>query len=414
MEWKLPDLGEGIVEGEIVKWLVREGDSVAHDQHLVEIMTDKATMELPIPVSGKITKIVAHVGDSIKVGQALALVETEATKEKPKETSTKEDEKNSYQEKPKAALKSEVSKFEKREGKALASPSVRALAHRLHVDINSIEASGLHGRVSRADVERATRGLSSISEDQGKGETSHNHPIIIEGPIERIPLRGLRRKISLHMSISRKFAAHFTHMDEIDLTELKALREKQSREANHEKIKLTYLAYFVKAVAEALKKHPYLNASLDDEKQEVILKKYYTIGIAVATENGLMVPVIKNVDKRNVFEIAKEIVRLRDDARQGKIVLSDLRGGTFTVTNIGSIGGILSAPIINYPEVAIMGFHEIKPKPVVRNNEIVIRDMMNISLSGDHRVVDGAHAAQFCKDYIALLENPTDTSWSTT
>ena len=411
MEWKLPDLGEGIVEGEIVHWLVKEGDVVIEDQHLVEIMTDKATMELPIPISGKVTKILAQEGEIVKVGQALAhIADAGKVSKLSQEGFTQIDTKAAVQEKQNKNEPQQNSQFEKRKGKAMASPAVRALAHRLGVDLNSIEATGLYGRVSFADVERAARGLTHSSEISSREE--HKPPIIIQGPVEKIPIRGLRRKIAEHMSISRKLTAHFTHMDEVDLTELKALREKQSAAAHQEKIKLTYLAYFVKAAAQALTKHAYLNASLDDINQTFILKKYYNIGIAVATDNGLMVPVIKNVDKLSLFEVAKEIVRLSDEARQGKIALDDLKGGTFTVTNIGSIGGILSVPIINYPEVAIMGFHEIKPRPVVRNNAIVIRDMMNISISGDHRVVDGAHVALFCKNFISLLENPTTESLS--
>ena len=412
MEWKLPDLGEGIVEGEIVKWLVKEGDTVAEDQHLIEIMTDKATMELPIPCAGKITKIVAKVGESIKVGEALAYIETKATEKKSHEAFQKVDKNIPEQEQQKEVAKPPISKFEKQGKIALASPAVRALARRLNVSLDSIEATGLEGRISRADVERAARGLSTISEAEGRREISHKPPLIIEGPVEKVPLRGLRRKISEHMSMSRKLAAHFTHMDEVDLSLLKELREKHIKKIQGDGIKLTYLAYFVKAVGEALKTHPYLNASLDDEKQTILLKKYYNIGIAVATLDGLIVPVIKNVDELSVSQVAKEIIRLSDEARQGKIALVDLRGGNFTLTNIGSIGGIMSVPIINYPEVAIMGLHEIKPRPVVRNNAIVIREMMNISISCDHRVVDGAHAAQFCKDFIALLENPTNGSLS--
>ncbi|MBI4223456.1 MAG: 2-oxo acid dehydrogenase subunit E2 [Deltaproteobacteria bacterium] len=244
------------------------------------------------------------------------------------------------------------------------------------------------------DIENLVRGPQSVVRGPEKSAE------------QRQPLRGLRRKIAEHMSLSRRTAAHFTHVDEADLTDLAALRESAQATAKAKGVKLTYLPYIIKAVIEGLKKYPQVNASLDEEKQEVILKRYYNIGVAVATEEGLIVPVVKNADRLSLWDLAAEIWRLGEAARNKKIALEELKGGTFSLTNIGSIGGVMSAPIINYPEVAIMGLHQIKPRPVVKNDKIVVRQIMYISISADHRVVDGAEVAVFLKEVIQILENP--------
>jgi pyruvate/2-oxoglutarate dehydrogenase complex dihydrolipoamide acyltransferase (E2) component len=222
---------------------------------------------------------------------------------------------------------------------------------------------------------------------------------------ERIPLRGLRRVIADHMVHSKHTAAHTLHVDEADLTDLVAIRERTKAKAAAEGIKLTYLPFFVKAVTGALKRHPYVNASLDDEKHEIIVKRYYNIGIAANTDEGLVVPVIHDADRKTIFELAAEIAELADKARAGKLTRDEITGGTFTITNVGSVGGLFTFPVINYPEVAILGTHSIAPRPVVRDGQIVIRQMMYLSLSFDHRVVDGALAAQFVADVAASLAN---------
>lgn len=371
MEFKLPDLGEGVVSGEIVKWLVQVGDEVKVDQALVEIMTDKATIELPCPSAGKVRQILTPEGTIAKVGQTLAHIGDSAS-----DTSLPEPTKS-------------------KQSQPLTTPALRALAKERGIDLNSVTASGPGGRITEADLDLANK------------PTSHKTPMLREGNETIVPLRGLRRLIAEHMSLSRKTAAHFTHVDEVDLTALMALRLSADRSAEKKGVKPSILAYFVQAVVKALKLFPILNASLDDDKQEILIKKHFHIGIATATDSGLMVPVLKNADRLSLFEIAAEIARLAESARKGDIAREDLTGGTFTLTNIGSIGGLLSAPIINYPEVAIMGLHKIQERPVVRDGKIVIRQMMNISVSGDHRVVDGAEVAQFCNTVIADLENPT-------
>lgn len=391
MEWKMPDLGEGVQEGEILKWLVKEGEKVSVDQHLVEIMTDKATMEIPSSISGTVQKIVMKEGSIAKIGQTLAVIGEGAAapaKETPaKEAPAKEAPKIS--EKPKAAPQTPAPT--PAGAAVLAAPAVRQLARELGVDLNKVRGSGPGGRVTAEDVQEAKKNIR-----------------IPPGEETRVPLRGLRRKIAEHMTLSRKTAAHFHHIDEADLTELVALREKSKKEAEAKRVKLSFLPYFIKAVTMGLKKFPQINASLDEEAHEIILKKYYNIGVAVATDQGLVVPVVKNADRLSLLELAKETARLGELARAGKLALDDLKNGTFTITNIGSIGGILSAPIINYPEAAIMGLHQIKPRPMVIEEAVAIRQMMYITISADHRIVDGADVAQFLKEVIQILEHPAE------
>ncbi|MDO8527179.1 MAG: dihydrolipoamide acetyltransferase family protein [Deltaproteobacteria bacterium] len=423
MEWKMPDLGEGVQEGEVIRWLVKEGDKVTFDQHLVEIMTDKATMEIPCPMDGVVQQIVLKEGAIAKIGQTLAIIGEGAGEQKPNaqnQTPKEEEKMESRETKEETKIENEKQKSEARstknevpsersvrpdlpqggplgvEGhpsqKPLASPAVRQFARDKGLDLTRVKGSGPGGRILKEDLEK----------DSGHRTSNIEHR---EGE-ERVPLRGLRRKIAEHMVLSLKTAAHFTHVDEADFTELMALRESAKKVAEAKGVKLTYLPFILKAVIEGLKKFPSMNASLDDQTHEVILKKYFNIGIAVATEDGLMVPVIKNADTLGLLDLAREIKRLSEAARARKIALEDLKGGTFTLTNIGSIGGMFSSPVINYPEVAIMGLHKIKPTPVVRDNKIVVRQMMYISIAADHRVVDGAEVASFLNTVIEFIEHP--------
>jgi len=414
MDWKMPDLGEGVQEGEIVKWLVKEGDRVSIDQHLVEIMTDKATMEIPSSIEGVIQKIMKREGSVAKIGETLAEIVGGGEDMRP-ETRDHGPEEGKREERREEKVENREKKEEGREpktesrvatGKVLAAPSVRQLARDLNVDLSKIQGSGPGGRVVKQDLETKDKIPASPQVSSPSPQVPSPVPHIPLGPESRQPLRGLRRKIAEHMVLSRKTAAHFTHVDEADLTDLVLAREAAKKEAEAKGIKLTFLSYIIKAVIEGLKKFPQMNASLDEASQEIILKKYYNIGVAAATEEGLIVPVIKNADKLSLWDLAKAISRLGEAARNKKTALEDLKGGTFTVTNIGSIGGILSAPIINYPEVAIMGLHQIKKRPVVKDGVIVVRDIMYISISADHRVVDGAEVAAFLKFVIGILENP--------
>lgn len=404
MEWKMPDLGEGVQEGEIVKWLVKEGETVSMDQPLVEVMTDKATMELPSPVEGKIEKLLVQVGDIIKVGHGMALLgggaaksSAPAQKKEPKAQPAAVERIKRERLAPAASVGSGETAGEARLGKALASPAVRYLARELNVDLQRIPGSGPGGRILKSDVEQVAGGGAQLPAQGGSGRFAGPTPppLVSYGPEKREPLRGLRRKIAEHMVLSRRTATHFAHFDEIDMTSLVKLRNKEKMKAKKAGVKLTFLPYIIQAVIEGLKKYPSMNASLDENSQEVVLKEYFNIGVAVATPNGLIVPNIKDADKKDLYTLARETVRLSEAVRGGKFAVEEVKGGTFTLTNIGSIGGILSTPIINYPEVAIMGLHQIKERPMVVKGKVKVRSVMYVSVSADHRVVDGAEVARF-------------------
>ncbi len=397
IEFKLPDVGEGVVEGEIVKWHVREGDSVNEDQLLVEVLTDKATIQIPSPAKGKVLKLLAKEGAIVKVGETLIIIGDEG--ETPQPAAIKDEPSSVKPVSPSQIPPTETPKTEG--GQVMAPPAIRKLARDLNVDLTRIRGTGSEGRITREDVMQASKSLpqsaSAVTETKVRPST---------GPEERIPLHGIRRIIAEKMVKSRRTAAHVTHVDEVDMTELVALRQKMKSEAEESGVKLTYLPFIIKAVVKALKDHPYLNSALDDEKSEIVLKKFYNIGIAAAAPDGLVVPIVKDANHKSVMQVAKEIETLSEKARTGKLELSELQGGTFTITNIGPFGGVLSTPIINYPEVAIMGIHKITPRAVVREGQVTTREMTYLSLSFDHRVLDGAEAALFTNDVIKYLQNP--------
>lgn len=393
MDFKLPDIGEGIHEGEIVKWLVKEGDSVSEDQPLVEVMTDKATVEIPSPVKGKIQKIYFKEGETVQVEAVMvAILEEGAPAAAP---SSKKEELREVTEKT-VAPKVEVQKPLSTD--VIAMPAVRKLAKDLGVDLSKVKGTGPAGRITEEDVKKPTHVADRFV------------PISIPklGPEERIPLRGIRRSIAHHLQMSKYYAPHFSYIEEVDMTDLVKLREKKKKEAEEKGIKLTYLSYMVKALIPALKQFPALNASLDETTQEVVLKKYYNIGIAVATPDGLVVPVVKEVDQKSLYEVAGEIVRLSDAVKNHKAKPEEMRGSSFTVTSIGSIGGVFATPIINYPDVAILGVNKITERPVVRSGKVVTRHILYLSLTLDHRVVDGAVAAEFMNALVKILEKPSE------
>jgi pyruvate dehydrogenase E2 component (dihydrolipoamide acetyltransferase) len=388
-EVKFPDVGEGITEGQIVRWLVKPGDRVEEDQAVVEIETDKAIVEIPTPHAGVVLKTHGGEGDIIPVGSAIVSI-GEAGETAPVETV------------PETAAQ-EVRK------RVLASPSTRAYARELGVDITQITGSGPGGRVLREDIEQYAQQITLISPPETKPEAPPPTPKIITsryGVEERIPLRGIRKTIAENMKRSKFTAPHVTAIDEADFTELAALREHEKKLAETKGVKLTYLPFIIKAVLIALQEHPYFNASMDEDAEEIVLKKYYNIGVATDTPAGLMVPVIKNVDRKSILQIARELNTLTEQARTRKIKLEDLKGNTFTITNIGNLGGIMSTPIINPPDVAILAVHKITDRPVVRNSEVVVRKMANLALSFDHRVIDGAGAARFMNTLIQHIEDP--------
>ncbi|MEK7287750.1 MAG: dihydrolipoamide acetyltransferase family protein, partial [Elusimicrobiota bacterium] len=288
----------------------------------------------------------------------------------------------------------------------LATPGVRKLAKDLGVDLDVLPGTGPQGRITEEDVRQAAIPSRPLCPDP-------SFPLALSPHLEfeqRVPFIGIRRRTAEKMAESKRIVAHVTHVDEADMSELVALREKVKFRAGPGDVKPAYLAYIIKATARTLGEFPYLNSTLDEERQEIVLKSYFNIAVAVDTEKGLITPVIKNCETKSVFEIAKELDDLVAKARAGRIVAADLQGGTFTITNVGSIGGLAATPIVNYPEVAILGVMKIIKRPVVREGQIVIRDMMNLCLSFDHRVLDGARAARFTAALIKCLENPGNLS----
>jgi len=366
-ELRLPDIGEGVAEGEIVRWLVEEGTKVKEDDLLVEILTDKAAMEMPSPVSGILTKIVAQPGKIVKVGEVLAVIEVASG------------------ESPGAAKPSS------RGGDILATPVVRKLARDLGVDLSTVSGTGPEGRVTEKDV-RGAAGAPAA-------------PSAAPAAEERIPFRGKRRMAAKKMVLSKSTVPHALLVDEADATNLLAMREALREIGAKEGVRITILPFLVQAVVTALRAHPAMNASLDEARGEIVRKKRYDIGMAVDSEDGLVVPVIRDAGGKTIVELAREIERLAEGARNATLPLSDLSGSTFTVTSIGSIGGLFSYPVINVPEAAILGVHKIVKRPVVREGTVVSRDMMYLSLSFDHRLIDGGTATRFMNDVILQIES---------
>jgi pyruvate dehydrogenase E2 component (dihydrolipoamide acetyltransferase) len=410
-DFKFPDIGEGLTEGEIVRWLVKEGDEIKEGQPLVEVETDKALAEIPSPKTGVILKLLAKEKEIIKVGQVIVVfgekgeaVATEPPPPIPRSVGVV----GELEEAPEEPAPPEVKPVPERPSlvspHALATPAVRALAKGLGIDIEKVKGGGPEGRVVEKDVREAAAGKAKPPEPEKKPAKVKKYDFY--GYIDHIPLRGVRRAIAKAMVKSKYTAPHVTAMDEADVTALWTIKEKEKKNAEKKGIKLTILPFIIKAVMAGLKEHPYLNASLDDENGEIILKKYFNIGVAVDTPEGLMVPVVKNADDKSILQLAEELTQLAEKARNRKIDLADMKGGTFTITNYGAVGGMYGTPIINHPEVAILGVGRMKETPVVKDGKIETRKMLFLSLSFDHRVVDGAEAARFLNMIIARLEDP--------
>lgn len=405
-EFRLPDIGEGVVEGEIVKWHVKPGQKVKEDDPLVEVMTDKATVMIPSPRKGTILETRGEEGGIVKVGAILLTLDTgdgSAAPPAPAAAAAPPEREKVAAAPAAEAGRKPAGRSESAGGRALATPAIRKMAQDMGIDINQITGSGPGGRVTKEDLEKFNTDKSAPAATKQPA----TRDMRAEGSIEEIPLRGLRKKIAEKMVQSKHHAPHYTYVDEIDMTALVSLRQSARSLQSEKGPKLTYLPFLMKAVVEGLKKYPLLNSSLDEEKGKILVKHFYNIGIGVATPDGLTVVVVKNVDSKSVGEIAKDLETLSEAARQNKIALDDLKGSTFTITSLGNLGGMFATPIINYPEVAIVGIHKIEQRPVVRDGQIVARDMMYLSLSFDHRVVDGAVGAEFCAYVKQFLENPT-------
>ncbi len=392
IELKLPDVGEGIAEGEIVRWLVAEGARVREDDPLVEVLTDKANVEIPSPVTGTVVKIVAAPGRIVKVGETIAILDAVASR--PAAGSPAAPGTGSPDASPGASgigMDPVSAKGRPPGGEVLATPVVRRLAKELGVDLEAVPGAGPGGRITEEDVRRAAGPKSAGAPAESASE-------------ERVPFRGKRRMIARKMVAAKTRVPHALLVDEADVSGLMAARAKMREIGEREGVRITVLPFVMKAVAGALRVHPALNASLDEEREEVVLKNKVDVGMAVDAEDGLVVPVVRNADARSVIELAREIDRLSAAAREGTLAPGDLAGGTFTISSVGSIGGLFSYPVINVPEAGILAAHKIVTRPVVRDGEIVPRPMMYVSLSFDHRIVDGGEATRFLNEVVRRIE----------
>jgi pyruvate dehydrogenase E2 component (dihydrolipoamide acetyltransferase) len=422
-EFKLPDLGEGLTEAEIVKWLVKVGDSVQEGQNLVQVETDKAVVEIPSPRKGVVLKLGAAEGETVQVGRVIIVIgeageAAGAVLKPPKEEKARPSSVGVVGELEEAPEEPAAEPLKKpappkpipappaKPPEVLAVPMVRKLAADLKVDLGMVKGTGPQGRITKEDVLKAAQ-EKKVPEKETPSKAGREGPAAdAYGTVERVALRGMRRTIAQAMVKSKSTIPHAAGIDEADITRLVALKAHAKERAARKKIHLTYLPFMMKALVAALQEHPYLNASLDDEKGEVLLKKYYNIGVAVDTKDGLMVPVVKNIREKNIFRLAAELEGLSEKARNRTVDLADLKGGTFTITNFGAMGGLFGFPIIHHPEVAILGMGKIHDKPMAIEGKIEIRKVLPLSLSFDHRVVDGAEAVRFLNTVIQLLEDP--------
>ncbi|WP_077325913.1 dihydrolipoamide acetyltransferase family protein [Virgibacillus siamensis] len=423
--FKLPDIGEGIHEGEIVKWFVKKGDEVKEDDVLCEVQNDKAVVEIPSPVDGTVEEVHVDEGTVAVVGDTIITFDAEGYESDDEEDTSDEEDKQEEKEEAdnKQESKDKGETDDKSSGKqssetdasddkrVIAMPSVRKYARDNDVNIKDVQGSGKNGRILKEDVDSYVSGDQSAEEAKAE-ETESKSPsaetTVPKGdyPETREKMTGIRKAIANAMVNSKTKAPHVTLMDEVDVTELVAHRKKFKEIAAEQEIKLTYLPYVAKALVSASKKYPILNAAVDDESDEIIYKHYYNIGIAADTDKGLLVPVVKDADRKSIFAISGEINELADKARSGKLTSEEMKGASNTITNIGSAGGQWFTPVLNYPEAVILGIGRIAEKPIVRDGEIVIAPVLAVSLSFDHRIVDGATAQLALNQIKRLLNDP--------
>ncbi len=420
--FKFPDVGEGIHEGEIVKWLIKEGDKVKADAPLGEIETDKAIVEMPSPKSGTILKIHVQAGGIINVGEIMVTIleEGETEEDGKKHLDAKKSEakndvpytgsvvgfvEEAKDVSPIYGAKNQIQSSSQTSSEIQATPAVRNMAKQLNVNLETVRGTGPGGRIIVEDVQKAGKGAAVQTAQAASAESPGFKKVRkydFFGYVDREPLKGVKKVTANKMAESIFTAAQLTNMHEADVTDLWAWREKDKSKYEKEGIKLTLMPFIVKAVAASLMTHKYLNASLEGE--EIVLKKYYNIGVAVDSEEGLFVPVVKGAQNKDVKTIAQDIQKMANDVQIRKVNMMDLKGGTFTISNLGSVGVEFFTPIINYPESAILGVGRMSEKAVVRNGKIEIRKILPLSLTYDHRIVDGAQAARFALELIRRLE----------
>lgn len=414
-EFKFPDIGEGIAEGEIVKWFVKEGDEINEDDVLCEVQNDKAVVEIPAPIDGTVKKIYVDEGEVARVGDTFITFDAEgyesdnSAEESPEETQQEEVVKEQTKE------KTSDNKAEDADADTtivIAMPSVRKYAREQEVNIKDVTGTGRNGRILKEDIDAflsgdapKTEAVEAAVETDGKSEAAPAAPTGTY-PETREKMTSIRKAIANAMVNSKTKAPHVTLMDEIDVTELVAHRKKFKEIAAAQDVKLTYLPYVVKALISASKKYPVINSMIDDKTDEIVQKHYYNIGIAADTERGLLVPVVKDADRKSIFEISAEINALAEKARDGKLKPDEMSGASNTISNIGSAGGQWFTPVLNYPEAVILGIGRIADKPIVRNGEVVIAPVLALSLSFDHRIVDGATAQMAMNQIKRVLNDP--------
>ncbi|MCH6269567.1 dihydrolipoamide acetyltransferase family protein [Neobacillus citreus] len=448
-EFRLPDIGEGLHEAEILTWFKAAGDFVRENENIVEVQTDKAVVEISSPVGGVVQSFGAEVGEVVKVGEVLftvledvkagAGVLVSASKTSGQHESIQQGsngintlQRESTQFEHTKQVSTQTNSFTQHnlqqnsvgilpKKRVIAAPSVRKLARELGIDITEVVPTGKGGKVTEEDVRNfktlaekeaaATVAAFELQEAAAVSAPPKESPSEREAAVRleeevREPIRGLRKKIYQNMKLSKSTAIHCSGMDEVVVTKLVELKKQLEPHAESAGVKLTYLPFFVKAAAKALSRHPIFNATVDDEKLEIIYKKNIHIGVAVATDDGLLVPVIKHADQKTILEIAAELQDLSKRARERKLKPHELSGSTFTISSTGGNGGWFATPIINYPEVAILGVHSIKKKPIVQDDQIVIGQVMGMSITFDHRVIDGAPANAFMEEIGTLIGNP--------
>lgn len=421
-EYRFPELGEGLHEGEIVKVLIKPGAKVTDDDIIMEVQNDKAIVEVPCPVNGTVLEVLVKDGQVCHVGELVAVIDAEGELPESATPAPAEEKKEEAASAPAASAPAQA-EAKTSNAQVLATPSVRKFAREKGVDLTQVSGTGKNGRITRDDVngfgdasaapaDAASQEKSAAASAGEATSANESKPAAAATsgsayrPEERVPFKGIRKAIANAMVKSVYTAPHVTIMDEVDVTELVALRAKYKPYAEKKGSKLTYLPFIVKALVAACRQFPIMNSTLDEANQEIVYRKYYNIGIATDTDNGLIVPVVEDADRKNLFMVADSIRDLAARGRDGKLTAAELKGSTISISNIGSAGGMFFTPVINFPEVAILGTGRISEKPVVRNGEIVAAPVMALSLSFDHRLIDGATAQNFMNYIKQLLAQP--------
>lgn len=439
VEFKLPELGENISSGDVTKVLVRPGEAIGPNQAVLEIETDKAVVEIPCPYAGKVAGIHVKEGDTVKVGQLLLTLEGEQQPASPAAQRPKPQTADSMaapsaacvslrpEEPPESPIAQPTKPPEGRTaaaepaidtgGPIPAGPAARRIARELGVDLRQVQGTGLRGRITPEDVRAAAKAMGSgqaVAAPGGLAPAPFLEPVVPPGepgedawgPIRREKLSQIRRTIAARMSLSASTIPHVTNFDDADITELENVRKGVPQGYLGPDLKLTTMPFVMRAVALALRRHPALNATLDEQNQQIVYKQYVNLGIAVDTPRGLVVPVVRNADRMTILELVRALASVAKRARTAQFAIEELRGGTFTISNLGAVGGTYSTPIINYPEVALLLVGRSRWLPVVREGRIEPRYMLPLSLSYDHRLVDGAAAGRFLNELIDLLQSP--------